>query len=71
MELLLRTLEQSLSAESFQKFAATYGFIHITSYPRYPQANGEVERAVRTAKGLLRKNKDPYIALLTYRSSPL
>ena len=59
------------SAESFQEFAASYGFVHITSSPRYPRSNGEVERAVRTAKGLLKKNEDPYLALLTYRSTPL
>ena len=59
------------SSASFLQFAKTYGFIHTTSSPRYPQANGEAERAVRTIKGLLKKNTDPYLALLMYRSSLL
>ena len=42
------------SAESLQEFTASYGFVHLTSSPRYPQANEEVERAVRTAKKLLK-----------------
>ena len=58
------------STVSFQEFAAKYGFLHTTSSPRYPLANGEVERAVRTVKGLLKKNDDPYLALLSYRATP-
>ena len=59
------------SALSFQEFAAKYGFLHTTSSPRYPRANGEVERVVKTVKGLLKKNDDPYLALLSYRATPL
>ena len=40
------------SVEPFQEFAANYRFVHLTSSPKYPEASGEVERAVRTAKGL-------------------
>ena len=59
------------SAEAFRQFAAAYHFTHVTSSPKFPQANGEVERAIRTAKSMLRKNKDIFSALLTYRSTPL
>ena len=58
------------SAVSVQEFAAKYGFLHTSSSPRYPRTNGEVERAVRTVKGPLKKNDDPYLALLPYRSTP-
>ena len=45
------------SAVPFQEFAAKYGFFHTTSSPRYPRADGEVERAVRTVKGLLKRER--------------
>ena len=59
------------SADSFREFATKYTFVHTTSSPRYPQANGDVEQAVRTAKSILRKNEEIFTALLTYRSTPL
>ncbi len=43
------------SAADFSKFAKQYGFTHVMSSPKYPQANGEAERAVRTVKELLKK----------------
>ena len=35
------------------------------------QSNGEAERAVRTVKNILKKNDDPYMGLMAYRSTPL
>ncbi|XP_046855956.1 uncharacterized protein K02A2.6-like [Xenia sp. Carnegie-2017] len=59
------------AAAIFSKFAEEWGFTHLTSSPRYPQSNGEAERAVKTAKNLIIKSEDPYSGLLAYRSSPL
>jgi transposase InsO family protein len=59
------------ASEAFKEFARQYGFVHVTSSPKYPQSNGEAERAVRTMKEILKKNEDPYLALLSYRTTPL
>ena len=59
------------AAEAFQVFAQSYGFDHVTSSPYYPMGNGEAERAVKTIKSLLGKETDPYLALLSYRATPL
>ena len=55
------------SASSFTKFAEEYGFTHITTSPRYPQANGQVQ----TMNTLLKKAADPYKALMAYHFPPL
>ncbi|CAB4027952.1 Transposon Ty3-G Gag-Pol poly [Paramuricea clavata] len=52
-------------------FANEWGFKVRHSSPKYPQSNGEVQRAVQTIKRLLKKEKEKEKALLAYRSTPL
>ena len=61
----------SICSRHIFKFAEEWGYTNLTCSPHYPQSNGEVERAVTTAKNLIIKSEDPYLALLTYRSTPL
>ncbi|UYV65638.1 K02A2.6-like [Cordylochernes scorpioides] len=55
----------------FKEFAHDYGFTHVTSSPRYPQSNGFIESFVKIVKERISKSKDPYLALLAYRATPL
>lgn len=59
------------SSDEFARFAKDYGFIHTTTSPHFPQANGQAERFVQTVKNLIKKSNDPYKALLDYRNTPL
>ncbi|PFX20317.1 Uncharacterized protein K02A2.6 [Stylophora pistillata] len=58
----------------FKRFPEEWGFSLTTSSPEYPQYNGAAERAVQTAKRILKKaaaeNKDPFEGLLKYRNTP-
>lgn len=60
-------------SSKFKEFAQAYDFTHITCSPKFSQSNGGIERAVQTAKRLIKKNKheDIFLALLAYRTSPL
>ena len=59
------------SAGVYSQFAKEYQFKHVTSSPYHPQENSEAERAVGTVKNLLKIEKDPYLAILAYRTTPL
>ncbi|XP_031564138.1 uncharacterized protein K02A2.6-like [Actinia tenebrosa] len=62
------------STHEFKRFAEEWGFRHTTSSPEYPHSNGAAERAVQTAKRILKKaeadKKDPFEGLLKYRNTP-
>ena len=55
----------------FNQFAASYGFQHVTSSPRYPQNNDQAERTVQTIKQMLKTPEDSHLTLLSYRATPL
>ena len=59
------------ASREMQEFAESYGFKHVTSSPHFPQSNGMAERSVKTVKSLLEKSSDPYMAILSYRATPL
>ena len=54
-----------------KEFAVRYCFTHMTSSSHYPQSNGLAERTVKTVKKLISNTDDPYLALLSYRATPL
>ena len=60
------------TSSQFERFAVDYDFEHNTSDPYHHQSNGKVESAVKTAKNILKKNKDgdQFLALLNYRNTP-
>lgn len=58
-------------SKEFAQFAEYWGFTHTSSSPHHHSGNGEAERAVQTVKNLLKKEKEPYLALLNYRATPL
>ena len=58
------------SSEEFRQFAKDYTVTHVMSSPNFPQSNGQAERGVKTVKNLLKDARDPFLSLLSYRSTP-
>jgi hypothetical protein len=63
------------TSQQFKDFAITWDFTHIFSSPHYPQSNGLAESYVKIVKMILKKSKqsgkDPAMAVLEYRATPL
>ena len=59
------------NCKEFREFAKSCLFTLNTSSPHYPPSNGLAESAVKTVKGLWRKNDDKENALFIYRTTPL
>ena len=53
--ILVSDNETQYSTTLFREFAIEYEFTHLMSSPNYLQGNGAAERAVKTVKGLLKK----------------
>ena len=68
---------QTFGSYAFRQFAKSWGINVTTSSPTYAQSHGQAaERAaVETIKSLLKKadaeGRDPYIAMLEYRNTPI
>ena len=45
------------SSDEFRGFSRQWNFKHNTSSPKYPQSNGKVEAAVKSAKTSLKKSR--------------
>lgn len=62
---------QKMFTSEFNGFANDYGFIHVTSSPKFPQSNGMAEAAVKIVKYRLKKGGDMCKAMLSYATTPL
>ena len=56
-------------------FSLSWDFNHVTSSPHYAKANSKAQSLVKTVKQLFKKaerdGKDPWLAFLDYRSTPI
>ena len=63
------------ASQEFTNFGRDWSIKLTTSSPNFPQSNGQNERAVQTLKRILKKadceGRDPYVALLEYRNTPV
>ena len=57
-DVVVSDIGPQFACEEFKQFATLWQFSHVTASPRYPQSNGKVENAVKTARQLMRKAID-------------
>ena len=62
---------QQYASKEFSEFEKSYWFNHVTSSPRFPQSNGQVERTVQKIKTLLKHSVDLHLAVLSYWATPM
>lgn len=70
-ELVISDNGPQYASDAYEQFSKEYQFQHETSSPYFPQSNGEAERAVKIVKDMLKRNSDPYLAMLAYRTTPI
>ncbi|XP_013175717.1 PREDICTED: uncharacterized protein K02A2.6-like [Papilio xuthus] len=74
-EILMSDNGPEFNSSYFKRFETEWKFRHITSSPRYPQSNGQVERTVQIVKNMLKKTHydqtDFRLALLEYLNTPI
>ena len=58
---------RQLVSDDFEHFMRSWNCKHVTSSPYHPKGNATAEANMKTAKSLMRKSRDAYAALLTYR----
>ncbi|GBN09346.1 hypothetical protein AVEN_156308-1 [Araneus ventricosus] len=68
-------VDRPFNSRDFDCFAKSWKFKHVKVSAKYPKSNGQVERTIQTVKQIFRKtladSKDPYLALLLYRATPV
>ena len=72
-QVLITDNARQYTSNEFKEFSHQWNFEHVTSSPRYPQANF-AEEAVKRAKSLLtcceKDNSDVYYGLFMLRNTP-
>ncbi len=68
-EQIVRDNGPQFSSEAWRSCCDMYDTRHVTSSLHNPQVNGHAERAVQTAKRIL-KQDDPVVALMCFRATP-
>lgn len=63
------------SSQEFKRFCSLLGIVHNTSSPLHPSGNGQVERAIGTVKGMMKKciedGSSWLTGLTTLRNTPI